>query len=69
MEGGEEDIWCEVKVGIEGCGRFCSELHVCYSSPVNINIIVQRKIKYVSCSMHRVLKEGVQSFRRKPEQG
>jgi hypothetical protein len=56
-----------MEVGIAGSRRFCSELRVCYSSPGIINIIIQRKIKDVSCSMHIVLKEGVQSFRTIPE--
>ena len=57
-----------MEVGIEGCRRLCSELSVCYNSPGIINTIVQRKIKDVSCTMHIVMKEGVQSFRRKTEQ-
>ena len=43
---------------MEGCGTFCSELHVCYSLPDTINIIVARKkITYVACSMHIVVKK------------
>jgi hypothetical protein len=42
--GGEDKILCESEVGIEGWRRFCSELHVCYSSPDIINIIIARKI-------------------------
>jgi hypothetical protein len=57
-----------MEVGIEGCRRSFSELSVCYSSPGIINIIVQRKIKDLSCSMHIVMKEGVQSLCRKTEQ-
>jgi hypothetical protein len=34
----------EREVGIEGCRRFCSELHVCYSSPDIINIVARKKI-------------------------
>jgi hypothetical protein len=55
------------EVRIEGCRIFCSEQYVCYTSPGIINIIVERKIKDVSCSMHIVLKEGIQSPLRKPE--
>jgi len=65
---GEENNWCEREVGIEGCRIFCSELHVCYCSPDIINIIVAKKIKDVPCGMHIVLKEGIRSFLRKPEQ-
>jgi hypothetical protein len=50
-------------VRIEGCRKFCSELHVCYSSPDIINIIHN-----VACNMHIVKKKGIQSFLRKPEQ-
>ena len=32
------------EIGIEGCRRLCSELHVCYSSPDIINIIMGRKM-------------------------
>ena len=66
--GGEGSIWCEREVGIEGCRRLCSELHVCYCSPDIINVIVERKIMHnVACSMHILKKEGVQTFVRKPE--
>ena len=61
--GGEGNIWCEREVGIEGCRRLCSELHVCYCSPDIINIIHN-----VACSMHIVKKKGTQSLLRKPEQ-
>ena len=44
VQGGEENIWCGREVGIEGCRRFCSELHDCYCSPDIINIIIARKI-------------------------
>jgi len=37
----------EMEEGIEGCGRFCSELHDCYRSPYTINIIIARKIIHV----------------------
>jgi hypothetical protein len=57
------------EVRIEGFIGLCNELHVCYSSPDIINIIVARKIKGLSCRMHIVLKEGIQPFLRKPEQG
>jgi len=40
---GEGTISCVREVGIEGCRRLCSELHVCYFSP-DINIIVGRKM-------------------------
>jgi len=43
-EGGEENICCRREVGIKGCRRFCSELHVCYPSPDIINVIIGRKI-------------------------
>jgi hypothetical protein len=35
-QGGEGNIWCEREVGIEGCRRFCSDLHVYFdrSHPV-----------------------------------
>ena len=65
--GDEEDIWCEMEVGIEGCRKFCSELHIYYCSPDIINIIVARKLKHVSCRMH-ILLAGIQSLLRKPEQ-
>ena len=55
------------EIRIEGCRVFCSELHVCYCSPGVIKIIAERKIKDLSRSMHTVLKEGIQSFLRKPE--
>jgi len=51
------------EVGIEGCRRLHSELHVCYSSPdfflsspdiINI-------IHNVACSMHIVKKKGIQT--------
>jgi hypothetical protein len=32
------------EIGIEGCRRLCSDLHVCYSSSDIINIIIGRKI-------------------------
>jgi hypothetical protein len=51
------------------CRRLCRELHVCYCPPDIINIIVPRKIKDLSCSMHILLKEGIQSLLRKTEQG
>jgi hypothetical protein len=38
--GGEGNIWCEREVGIEGCRRLFSELHVCYCSPCIINKII-----------------------------
>ena len=41
----EENIWCEREVGIEGCRRFCSELHVCYGSQGISNIIMGKKMK------------------------
>jgi hypothetical protein len=54
---------------VEGCRRFCSELHVCYSSLDIINIIIARKvINNVACNMHIVKKKRIQSLRRKPEQ-
>ena len=54
-------------MGIEGCRRFCSELYVCYCS-ADINIIVTRMvILNVVCSMH-IVKKGIQSLFRKPEQ-
>jgi len=34
----------EGSVGVEGFGRFCGELHDCYSSPNIANIIGRRKI-------------------------
>jgi hypothetical protein len=34
----------DVSVGKEGFGRFCRELHDCYSSPIIIFIIGGRKI-------------------------
>ena len=60
--GGEGNIWCEREVGIEGCRRLCSELHVCYCSPDIIDIIHN-----VACSMHIVKKKGIQSLVRKSE--
>ena len=50
-------------MGKEGCRRFCSEVHVCYSSPDIINIIHN-----VACSVHIVKKKGIHSLCRKPEQ-
>jgi len=47
---------------MEVCRRFCSEVHVCYSS-ADINIIHN-----VACSMHIVKKKGIQSLCRKTEQ-
>ena len=44
---------CEREEVIEGCRRYCSELHVCYSSPDIINIVKKR---------------GIQCVLRKPEQ-
>ena len=63
-----ENICCEREVGIEGCRIFCNELHVCYSSPYIINIIIARMLTHVACSMHVVKKKGMQSLIRKPEQ-
>jgi len=55
-------------VGIEGCRRFCSELHVYYPSPDVINIITARKIMHVwHVALHIVKKKGIQSLLRKPE--
>ena len=48
---------------MEGCRRFCSEVHVCYSSPDIINIIHN-----VACSVHIVKKKGIQCLCRKTEQ-
>jgi len=45
---------------MEGCRRFCNDLHVCYSSPCIINIIHN-----VACSMDIVNKKGIQSLVRK----
>ena len=42
-EGGEENIWCEREVGIDGCKRLCSEFHFCFSSP-DINFIIAKMI-------------------------
>ena len=57
-QGGEENIWCERELRIEGCRRFCSELHVCYSSPHIVYIIVARKINtYVACNLHILKKK------------
>ena len=36
----------EMEEGIEGCGRFCSELHDCYGSTYIINMMIARKIKH-----------------------
>jgi hypothetical protein len=47
---------CEMKVGIEGCGRFCRELHDCYPSPYIINIIIISKVVHmwnVACIWYR----------------
>jgi hypothetical protein len=57
-----------VEVRIKGCRRLRRELHIFYCSPDIFNIIVPRKIKDLSCSMHILLKEGIQSFLRRPEQ-
>ena len=49
-------VWGEE--GIEGCRRFCSELHACYSSPYIMNIIIAMKIIHMwHCSMHIVKKK------------
>ena len=50
VKSGEENVWCECGVGIEGCGIFCSELHVCYSPPDIINIIIARKVIHLISS-------------------
>ena len=44
-------IFDESEVRMEGCRRFCSELHFCYCSPDIINIIVARKYRtcHVAC--------------------
>ena len=62
-QGGEENVRCEMEIGIEGCSIFCSEIHVCYSSPDIINIIHN-----VACSVHIAKKKGIQCLLRKPEQ-
>ena len=61
-------IFDEREVRIEGCRGLCSELHVCYCSPGFINIIVEMKIKDVSCNMHIVMKVGIQRSLTKLEQ-
>ena len=63
--GGEGNIWCEREVGIEGCRRLCSELHVCYCSPDIIDKIIPRKM---ACSMLIVKKNGLQILLVKLEQ-
>ena len=45
--GGEENVWCERDVGVEGDRRYCSEFHVCYLSPDVIKVTVARKIIYI----------------------
>ena len=49
VQGGEENIWCEREVGIEGCGRFCSVLHDCYCSPHFIIIMKIIDMRHVAC--------------------
>ena len=47
MQGGEGNIWCEREEGLEGCRRFCSELHVCYTWTDIITIIEARRKIYI----------------------
>ena len=65
---------CETEVGIEGCGRFCSELHDCYRSPYIVNIIIARKIIHmwnVACMWYRrrQYKVGLETVNRRNHLG
>ena len=61
-EGGEENIWYEREVGMEGCSRNCNQLHVCYCLLDFSNNTI------VSCSMRVVKKTRIQSFLTKHKQ-
>ena len=67
VQGGEENIWCESEVGIEGCGRFCSELHDLLSTKYYHNHS-KKNNTYVACSMHIVKMKGPENLLGKPEQ-
>jgi len=59
---------CEMEVGIEGCGRFCSELHDLPFTIYYEHNHSKEDNTYVECSMHLVQKKVIQSCLRNPEQ-